>query len=93
MVEGDDRRLHPASSISRFWDRSEWAMSGGDEDGPCFKGTRHKLDVLRGGLGQRPTAREPSVREEVGDRLRHINNRWYRRSILKKWNKFLDLKR
>jgi hypothetical protein len=63
------------------------------EDGPRFKCTRRKLDALRGGLGQRPKAREPSIGEQTGDCLRHIKNRWYHWSILKKWNEFLGLKR
>jgi hypothetical protein len=68
-------------------------LETGEEDGRRFRGPRRNLDALRGGLGQRPKALEPSIGEEAGDRLRHIKNRCYRRSILKKWNRSLDLKR
>jgi hypothetical protein len=78
MDEGDDRRRHPGKLATK---RSP------------FKGTRHKLDALRGGLDRRPKARKPSIGEGAADRLRHIKNRCYRCSILKKWNRILDLKR
>jgi hypothetical protein len=68
-------------------------LEAGNKDGPRFKGTPRKLDALCGVLCQRPKGREPSIREEAGDPLRRTTKRWYHRSIRKKWNTFLELKR
>jgi hypothetical protein len=67
-------------------------MGKGDEDGLPFKSTHRKLDTVRGGIGQRLKSHESSIGEEAGDRLGHIKNRCYRRSILKKPTKFHNLK-
>jgi hypothetical protein len=64
----------------------------GDEGGPRFKGTPRKQDAMGSGLGQRPKAREPWIEEDVGDRLRHIQNR-YIVGRFSKVEQILDLKR
>jgi hypothetical protein len=81
------------SVISEGNDLIRGNVEAADEDRPCFKGTRRKLNVLRGGHGQRPKARESSIGKEAGDRLRHIKKHWDRRVIFKKWNEILVLKR